>query len=311
MEEDKRLDEYYKSKGMDIDVAKELVSNLMKVPVESILNIEVLKKGFTNTSFVFEYNKSKYIMRVPGNGTEKIINRQEEANVYKELSGKNICEDIVYIDGKSGYKIAKFYEDSKSADSFNNNDVKACMKRLKEFHEMKLKVEHEFNLFEKINFYEKMWNNNPPRRENYYQIKENIFELKEFIDKQEINKSLCHIDSLADNFLILNNGDVRLIDWEYAGMQDPHLDIAMFAIYAMYDRKQFDNLIDIYFEGKCENNIRLKIYAYIAICGLLWNNWAEYKINLGEELEEYAISQYKYAIEYYEIVKNELKRMEN
>ena len=85
----------------------------------------------------------------------------------------------------------------------------------------------------------------------------------------------------------------------------------MFAIYAMYDRKQFDNLIDIYFEGKCENNIRLKIYAYIAICGLLWNNWAEYKINLGEELEEYAISQYKYAIEYYEIVKNELKRMED
>lgn len=35
----------------------------------------------------------------------------------------------------------------------------------------------------------------------------------------------------------------KLTDWEYAGMQDPHLDVAMFIIYAMYDRDSAEKLI--------------------------------------------------------------------
>ena len=38
-----------------------------------------------------------------------------------------------------------------------------------------------------------------------------------------------------------------LVDWEYAGMQDPHVDIAMFAIYSLYNKEQIDELIGMYF----------------------------------------------------------------
>ena len=69
-----------------------------------------------------------------------------------------------------------------------------------------------------------------------------------------------------------------LIDWEYAGMQDIHVDVAMFAIYAMYDRERIDWLIDRYFEGACPEKVRTKIYCYIAVCGLLWSNWCEYSV---------------------------------
>lgn len=82
--------------------------------------------------------------------------------------------------------------------------------------------------------------------------------------------------AVPDNFLFIEkNGEeeIRLIDWEYAGMQDPHVDIAMFAVYAMYDREQVDALIDAYFPEGCKNEIRIKIYCYIAACGLLWSNW--------------------------------------
>ena len=30
---------------------------------------------------------------------------------------------------------------------------------------------------------------------------------------------------------------IQLTDWEYAGMQDKHADIAMFCIYSMYGKK--------------------------------------------------------------------------
>ena len=89
-------------------------------------------------------------------------------------------------------------------------------------------------------------------------------------------------------------------------MQDPHVDIAMFGIYSMYERKQMDQLIDFYFENHCNRSTRIKIYCYIAICGLLWSNWCEYKRNLGIEFGEYSLRQYRYAKEYYRIVEEEL-----
>ena len=92
-----------------------------------------------------------------------------------------------------------------------------------------------------------------------------------------------------------------LIDWEYAGMQDPHVDIAMFCIYALYDREQIDQLVDIYFENQCQIDVRIKIYCYIAACGLLWSNWCEYKRCLGVEFGEYSLKQYRYAKEYYKL----------
>ncbi len=98
--------------------------------------------------------------------------------------------------------------------------------------------------------------------------------------------------------------EIRLIDWEYAGMQDPHVDIAMFCIYSLYNKEQIDELIDIYFRGCCPTEIRIKIYCYIAACGLLWSNWCEYKRSLGVDFGEYAASQYKYAKEFSLVLEN-------
>ncbi|HFR3426726.1 TPA: phosphotransferase family protein, partial [Streptococcus suis] len=124
----------------------------------------------------------------------------------------------------------------------------------------------------------------------------------------------CHIDANPDNFLIFeknNQTEVRLIDWEYAGMQDPDLDIAMFAIYSQYNREQIDFLIGAYFEEGCEERIRMKIYAYVATAGLLWSNWCEYKQQLGVEFGDYAQSQYDYAKEYSFIVSEYLSTFED
>jgi thiamine kinase-like enzyme len=102
--------------------------------------------------------------------------------------------------------------------------------------------------------------------------------------------------------------EIRLIDWEYAGMQDPHVDIAMFCIYSGYSREQVERLIDAYFPEGCTEAIRTKIYCYISACGLLWSNWCEYKRNLGVEFGEYSICQYRYAKDYYRIVVKELSQ---
>lgn len=281
--------------------AIDIISKALNCESSEIIDITVLKKGMTNRSFLFKCKDKRYIMRIPGEGTEQLINRKEEAQVYKTIDGRNICDNIAYINPNNGYKITEFIEGSRVCDANNINDLKACMKKLREFHELKLTVNHEFNIFKQINFYESLWNGEKSIYKDYEKTKDHVFSLQNFIDEHVREKCLTHIDAVPDNFLFTEEGDIRLIDWEYAGMQDPHVDIAMFCIYALYNRQQVDNLIDIYFENNCHKETRLKIYCYIAACGLLWSNWCEYKRSLGVEFGEYSLRQYRYAKEYYKI----------
>lgn len=290
----------------------EIIQNTLNVSFDKIGEIKALKKGMTNRSFLFSVDNKKYIMRIPGEGTEQLINRREEASVYKVINGKKICDEVLYINENNGYKITEFIENGHSCNMYDEEELQECMNFLRKFHNYDLKVEHEFNIFDKIDFYESLWKGTPSGYSDYEKIKQNIFSLKNYINRNVEKKSLTHIDAVADNFLIIEKEgkkEIKLLDWEYAGMQDPHVDIAMFSIYALYDKEQIDKLIDIYFENNCKKNIRIKIYAYIATCGLLWSNWCEYKRNLGIEFGEYSLKQYRYAKDYYKIVVEELKKI--
>lgn len=187
------------------------------------------------------------------------------------------------------------------------------MSILKNFHELRIKVSHSFDIWQQIDYYESLWNGAGSVYKDYEITKSNVLKLKEYIDSQSIEYVFTHIDAVPDNFLFEDadgTENIRLIDWEYAGMQDPHVDIAMFSIYSFYDRKQIDQLIDIYFENKCTRDTRIKIYCYVAVCGLLWSNWCEYKGQLGVDFGEYSIRQYRYAKEFYRIVCEERGRNE-
>lgn len=269
-----------------------------------ITHITVLKKGMTNRSFLFTCRGKQYIMRIPGEGTDRLIDRRQEAAVYGAIRDLSLCDDVYYIDPANGYKITAFLENARVCDPENPNDVRRCMAFLRKFHERRLHVGHSFDIFGQIEFYEQLWKGNPSVYADYRRTKEQILSLRPYMEAHAGEKALTHIDAVPDNFL-LTGDDIRLIDWEYAGEQDPHVDIAMFAIYALYDRAQIDTLIDAYFPEGCPGETRLKIYCYVAACGLLWSNWCEYKRQLGVEFGEYSLRQYRYAKDFYRIFRAE------
>lgn len=293
-----------KSKNLKNDTL-EIIAQKLNTTVTEIYDIELLKKGMTNRSFLFRNGNSKYIMRIPGEGTDKLINREEEANIYKIINSNNVSDELVFINPITGVKLTKFIEDARCCDPNDLSDVKKCMLFLRDFHELNLEVEHVFNPFEQLELYESLWSGNPSGYVDYLTTKENVLQLKKIIEKLPTAFTLSHIDSVADNFLFFedkNEEKIKLIDWEYAAMCDPHIDIAMFCIYSMFEREQVDKTIDLYFNGKTTKEEKLKIYCYISICGLLWSNWCEYKRNLGVDFGEYALKQYRFAKEFYNYV---------
>lgn len=277
------------------------LARILQVDESDIDAIRVMKSGMTNQSFLANYGENQYIVRIPGKGTEQLINRGQEATVYRVIEPLCLSEEVIWMDAESGLKISKFLQGAHVCNAYDETEVRNCIRQLKKFHTANLKVEHTFDLFEQILFYEAQRGDMPSAYSDYQETKQQILSLKEYVTRHAGEMCLTHIDAVPDNFLILEDGSVRMIDWEYAGMQDPHVDLAMFCIYAMYNRQQVDRLIDVYFDGECEWEVRVKIYCYIAIGGLLWSNWCEYKHSLGICFGDYAKRQYQYAKEYYRI----------
>ena len=290
------------------------ICRVFGVPASGITDIEVLKKGMTNRSFVFRARGQRYIMRIPGEGTERLINRRQEAQVYEAIRGSGLCDDPVYLDAETGYKITRYLPEARVCDARSGDDLRRCMAKLRQFHRMRLQVEHRFDLWGQIDFYESLWPEPRSLYRDYAETRAAVFRLKEWTDAQERDFCLTHVDAVNDNFLFCTGESgtpelPQLTDWEYAGMADPHMDLAMFAVYSAFPPEETDRLLDLYFTEGCPPETRVKIHCYAAACGLLWSNWCEYKSSLGVEFGEYSLQQYRAAREYARLAEKEIADM--
>lgn len=279
-------------------IATAVLNKISLFKDKKITDLKECKYGLTNHSYSFACEGKKYFLRLPGEGTTKLINRHHEKSVYEVLSSKDIADHIVYFDENTGVKITHLIEGAHNCDPYNIEEIKRCFSLLHNLHSYNLKVNHYFDLFKEINKYELYRENKPSVYSDYQEVKAHILSLENYLNKLDIKHCLCHNDSVVDNFLVTTN-KIYLIDWEYAAMQDPDLDLAMFIIYAGYDKCWVDKIINLYYQKEVETPLRKKIYAYIAIAGFLWSNWCEYKEYQGVSFGDYAISQYRFAKDYY------------
>ena len=305
LEELRRFDPRYQNHSDN--TALELVSQVFEVPESEIHDIRCLKSGMTNKSFLFRTGDHHCICRIPGPGTELLINREQEKEVYDAVRPLGITEHVLYLNPKTGYKISEYYENTHNASADNWDDMKTCMDMVRKLHEAGLKVGHSFNIRERISFYEKLClEHGGIPFEDYSQVREWVNQLLDALDKMDLPQCLCHIDANVDNFLIFPDHSAKLLDWEYAGMCDPLMDVSMCAIYSYYEEEQTEKLLELYLQRRPDDKERFITYADAALGGFLWCLWAVYKASLGDEFGEYTIIMYRYAKRYYKKLMKEL-----
>src|SRR5699024_6677398 len=66
--------------------AMALVARVFQVPESRIRGIRCLKSGMTNQSFLCQVDEKQYICRIPGPGTELLVNRAQEEKTYEAVS---------------------------------------------------------------------------------------------------------------------------------------------------------------------------------------------------------------------------------
>ena len=304
LEELRQFDPNYYNKTPNVLI--KTIEDVFKVNESEIVDIKNLKAGMTNKSFGFTVNKNSFIFRLPGEGTEQLINRKQEKEVYSVIKKLDISDEIIYFDENNGYKISKYYDDARNTNAYNREDLIKSMKILRSIHESDLKVNHYFDIENEIKKYLALCDErNAIRYSDNIETLKKIKDLIKYIKKMNTPEVLCHIDSNPDNYIILNNGSIKIIDWEYSGMCDPIMDISMYSIYSYYSKTEMEELLRIYLQKDPNKNELTRLYIYAALGGYLWALWTEYKQSFGIEFGEYGMKMYRYAKDYYKYLQQD------
>ena len=264
-----------------------------------IMNIKPLKDGLTNTSFSFDCLGKKYVYRHPGVGTEKYIDRSSEAASMEIAAKLQIDRTFIAMNKDKGWKISEFITNARSLDYDNWDHVEKAMELLRKLHQSGEKTTHNFDLFVGIDdFREKLKASNRFEFDGLNELDQSIATLVDFLKKDKFEKVLCHGDSYSPNFLLNEQEEMSLIDWEYSGMGDPAGDLGTFICCSNYTHEQAEKVLEIYSQGTLDTSTKRHYLAYVAVTSYHWFLWALFQESVGKPVGEFLYIWYQYTKQY-------------
>ncbi len=285
----------------DLAFIYDTICDVFNCSKAQVLNLQPLQKGLSNSVLTFELNGGKYVFRFPGLGSEVLIDRGRESMIQSQANEAGIDKTLVAMSVSKGWKIARFVN-NRGFDYKNVSDVVRGIRLLKRLHSSSIKVRWEFDVKTKWESIRDLtpsdkYGENYPDFPGFSEIKERVYKLYELSNKDGIEKCITQGDSRDENFLI-NDSEIYLTDWEYAGYGDPGFDVGTYICGGDHSREEVDRVLFIYFGRELNAIEKRHFYAWIAITGFFYMHWTMFKEASGQKIGYLKPLWYRFAKEY-------------
>jgi thiamine kinase-like enzyme len=232
--------------------------------------------GLTNRNYKVVTPIGTFVLRIPGEGTSEYINRENESLAARITSEIGVNAPLIYFDARDGVQLARFIEGgvTMNVERFKDlGSVRRAAQSLRRVHDCGRPFENRFELFQMIDDYlDILTKKNAPLPDGYHDVKREAEVVRKALNARPLPIVPCHCDPLAENFLDTGK-QVYVIDWEYAGNNDPMWDLGDVSVEAAFGPEQDEALLLAYFGGAPSANDRGRMVLYKAMCDLLWTLW--------------------------------------
>ena len=244
---------------------------------EDAVIVKRLEGGMSNYTYVVETRGKKYTYRVPGKYAEKFVDRVEEWDNIQEVNRLGLNNATSYVEVISGEKLAEYVEGTilSETDIVSYNELSVAA--LKRIHNSDLRFK-DYNAFGRLDDDERYC------REMGFTHPKAYVELRRKLDMMRAAHAVvkmvpCHCDYQPTNLVIDEKGSkLYVLDWEFAGMNDPFYDIAC------YGNAGFDkalSLLETYVGHKPTSEELKRLYFHRCFQCLQWFNVAIFKDRVG------------------------------
>ena len=290
---------------VDLEPAEkdELVRTLSGIPqfVGTSLDGPVIERigGLTNRNYKVTVGEESYVLRLAGAGTSAYIDRKAEAHNAKIAADAGVNAELLFFDVTSGTMLCRYVLDSltMSAETFRHPDrVARAAEAFRRMHACERPFKNRFDVFAQIDEYLALPQRNEARiPKGYGELQKEAETAREVLASRPASLACCHNDPLAENFLDTGTR-MYLVDWEYAGMNDPMWDLGDLSVEAGFGPKQDKALLRAYFDGEAPAEAAGRMVLYKALCDLVWTLWGLIQVmndNPVDDFWAYSVNRFE------------------
>lgn len=205
-------------------------------------------QGFCNENYSFIMDGQKYLLR---RFKEQTIDRKFEFKIQNLAYEKEIAAKAILLDEENGLMICEYLE-GHHKEVLNRNDLKNLADLLIKLHMIQV-AQEVLNI------------------EELFDAKSHeLIEAIDTVKNYQTEYVLCHNDLNHKN--ILFSKDVKLIDWEFASVNDKYFDLASLCVEFNLSEEDENYFLEAYFSTYKEIQ-RAKLKAYKTIYTALCKQW--------------------------------------
>jgi thiamine kinase-like enzyme len=262
------------------------------------LKTTMLTGGITNLNYKIDADGKSYVLRITGADTDLLgIKRDVEYQANLQAGKLGIAPEVVYFIEPESYLITRFINGKRvPPEEITKPDyIRRVVRKLRLFHKNAQPLNGEFNVFRRVE-----WLTSVSRRYNcrfpfdFDWIMQKMRQVEQALQKDPYLPTPCHDDLLNLNFLDEDVpgeiGELRLLDWEYAGMGDIFFDLANFSHHHRLNDDMARVLLQEYFgEVTPKHFARLKLmWPMSEIHEAMWGTTQSGISKLDEDFQGYA-----------------------
>lgn len=251
--------------------------------------------GLTNTVF----RAGDLVLRLPGAGTAEYINRSNEAQAARAAAKAGVSPEVVHADPKTGLMVTRFIPGAVTMTSEGFRAIAGSPARaglaLRKLHQSGAVFPARFELFAMIDDYLAILGTRDVALPvGYHEVVAEAETVRVALAALPLPLVACHCDPLCENFLDTGTR-MWIVDWEYAGMNDPMWDLGDLSVEGGFDAAQDAAMMQAYFDGPPPEQDAARMVIYKAMCDLLWTLWGLIQLandNPAEDFRAYADTRF-------------------
>jgi thiamine kinase-like enzyme len=254
--------------------------------------------GLTNRNYRITVGREGYVLRLAGVGTGDYIDRTAEAHNARVAATAGVNAEVLFFDAADGRMLCRYVDGiTMTAEHFRDlARVERAARAFRRMHACSEPFAGSFDVFAKIDEYLALLRRNGARiPDGYEELQAAAEGARAVLAERPARLSPCHNDPLAENFLDTGERMV-IVDWEYAGMNDPMWDLGDLSVEAAFGPAQDAALLGAYFGGEPPAAAAGRMVLYQGLCDLVWTLWGLIQVmndNPAEDFWAYSINRFE------------------
>ncbi len=252
--------------------------------------------GMSNKNFKVDFEGRSYVLRVPGNGSDGMLERANEDFNAREGCRMGVNPEIRYFNVKTGVKLADYVENAETLNAGTiqrHENLRKIADIYHRIHDSHVRLKNEFNIFQEIEKYDRLIRKeNAVMYDGWGTFKPRVMALESKLNNLGVELCACHNDAVPENFIKAEDGTIYLIDWEYSGMNDPLADFAALFLESDFSDDSREYFLLHYYGGVIPDNTEKRILCYEILWDTLWAQWTVIKEACGDDFGSYGIDRY-------------------